>query len=89
MTVVMFIPSFVFAGTELRNIGSPDGGKEAVLFVRPFCQFGYQFVVVIMSKTNSSYGSGGISVVQIMLPSANGPVPMPCKSDSNSPTVLK
>ena len=88
--VVIIMAAPAFAGTELREIGATKS-REGVLFVRPFCIAGKQFVAAIVDKDTTSNGSGGIAVVQVMetVKTHLPPQPMACREDSREPVVWK
>lgn len=53
--------------------------SEATVFVRPFCKFGLQFVVVTVMKESNHNGSGGVSVTQV---TGKDGKPLLCEEDS-------
>jgi len=79
------------AGTEVREVKFPSGQQQTIIFVRPFCKFGMQFISVNQDRSNTSTGSGGLEVVQVMTSVASHlPLqPMKCQEDSAQPAVWK
>lgn len=90
--VLSFVFSSIsFAGTEMRQIKSGDD-TEGVIYVRPFCVQGKQFIAVVHRKNSPSNGSGGVSVVQVMdqaTTKGNPPQPAICKEDSPTPSIWR
>ena len=52
---------------------------DATVFVRPFCEFGLQFVATTVDKKSTSNGAGGVAVVQVL---GKDGKPLPCEKDS-------
>jgi len=75
------------AGTEVRRVPTEKGGTQATIFVRPFCKFGYQFLVVTSTADNGNYGfEDNVAVIQVNQKDQPSQ-PMKCQEDAAEPVV--
>lgn len=76
----LLMPLVAVAGDRVVSVTNPNSGdRHGVIFVKTFCEFGFQFLAVVQSKDNTSNGSGGTSVIQVMRHDGSALKPLQCQ----------
>jgi len=77
--LIAVIALLAICGASISGTAVVKTSTNSTVFARPFCQLGMQFMAASLAKGDTSNGSGGISLIQVL---GKDGLPMPCVEDA-------